>query len=309
MISVIVPIYKVEKYLRRCIDSILGQTYSDLEVILVDDGSPDGCPEICDEYEKKDPRVKVIHQKNGGLSAARNVGLDICIGEHITFVDSDDWLHPQMLERLLDAINSAPDVGVSVCGYCETSQEESVSNVESNGPTELLAGEKAVEAIMGPDNVMLVTAWGKLYQRELFTGIRYPVGRIHEDEFVTYKLYILSKNVAIVREKLYFYFQREDSIMATPSLKARMDGLDALIERVTYCSQNGMKEFSRKVYFDIEFWVSRKLKQGLDDTAKKQYQRAYWKLLKVGFGVLPFKLWLISMYQAIKLCTFEDFGK
>lgn len=176
-ISVIVPVYKVEPYLNRCVDSILRQTYQDFELILVDDGSPDRCGEICDEYARQDSRIHVIHKENGGLSDARNAGIDWVEANSdsrwLIFADSDDWVHPELLARLLDAA-TAFDLKISVCGYQETEGADPAVLPEDMRPHRWTPKQFYMEHF-----VNATVAWGKLYSRSCFRDIRYPVGKIH----------------------------------------------------------------------------------------------------------------------------------
>ena len=232
-ISVIVPVYKVEKYIHRCVDSILRQTFRDFELILVDDGSPDNCGAICDEYAAKDSRVHVIHQENGGLSAARNAGIDWVFvnsdSQWITFVDSDDWIHPQMLMLLY---NSAVDngVNVSMCGFAVTS-----------GETPELQQKEFKVKLYAPDEYLTSVAWGKLYHVSCFTSIRYPVGKLHEDEFTTYRILFCQKSFAVTEVPMYFYYQNADGIMRSVWTSRRLDAVEAKQEQITYFVQNGFE--------------------------------------------------------------------
>ena len=178
LISVIVPIYKVEKYLHKCIDSILAQTYTNLEIILVDDGSPDNCGKICDEYAAKDSRIKVIHQPNGGLSAARNAGLDIATGDYIGFVDSDDYIAPDMYEKLYNALVKN-DADMAICDYQRFGNE--LPYDEMSLTTEVITGLQAMEKQNTVINCSFVVAWSKLYKSFIFSNVRFPVGKINED--------------------------------------------------------------------------------------------------------------------------------
>ena len=231
-ISIIVPIYKVEPYLKRCVDSILNQTFTDFECILVDDGSPDNCPQICDEYAKKDKRIRVIHKKNGGLSDARNAGIDIAQGEYLGFIDSDDWIHPQMYEILYQGIVEN-NVRLSVCAYNETDTEQEFERIDKpvfelhNGMDFLMA-----------DNVTAVVAWNKLYHRSLFKEIRYPVGRIHEDEFTTYKILYKAGNIAFCDFKMYYYFMNFNGITKSKYTIRQMDEIIAVEERNLFIKKN-----------------------------------------------------------------------
>lgn len=167
LISIIVPVYKVEKYLRRCLDSIAAQTYINLEVILVDDGSPDGCGKICDEYAAKDARFRVIHQKNGGLSAARNTGLDACMGNYVMFIDSDDYIAANMCEVLYkNAVQN--DAQIVVCGFTFVFEGNKPA-IPVCPPQTVMSGKDATIQCMGPSsNLYSVAVWNKLYKRRLF---------------------------------------------------------------------------------------------------------------------------------------------
>ena len=234
-ISVIVPVYKVEKYLKRCVDSVLRQTFTDFELILVDDGSPDGSPQMCDQYAQQDGRVHVIHQKNGGLSAARNAGIDWAFANSnsrwLTFVDSDDWIHPQTLEALLKAAQDN-HVDVSICGFQKTNGE--VAEVLHNLPVQLWSPED----FYVKHNANAIIAWGKLYKKECFLEIRYPVGKLHEDEFVTYKILFQCEKIAFVDKALYAYFQNPESITRSSWVPARLAAIDAMCEQIAYFTQH-----------------------------------------------------------------------
>ena len=241
LVSIIVPIYKVEPYLRRCLDSIVNQTYTNLEIILVDDGSPDGCPQICDEYAANDNRIIVIHKENGGLSDARNTGLDVCKGEYISFVDSDDWTTPTYIEHLLKAIKDN-NAEIAVCNYTTTKQNCTINTLNTSIPEyEILTPTLAVKKLWSKDYVTFVTAWGKLYKKSLFTGIYFPKGKIHEDKYTTYKLLYQSNKTVFLKELHYFYFQRNDSITAkTSSSSIRI--LEAQIERYFFFKEHKENE-------------------------------------------------------------------
>lgn len=237
LISIIVPIYKVEKYLCRCIDSILAQSYSNTEIILVDDGSPDNCPTICDEYAQKDKRVSVIHKKNGGLSDARNAGINAAQGDFITFVDSDDWIAPTFIESLYDSILKAEaDIAI-----CEFSKESSYCIHKPDSTSyKSLTSKQALLELLQNQRTVFATAWCKLYKADFFKTIRYPVGKFHEDEFVTYKLYYAAKKICYIQQKLYYYFQRNDSIMAT---RHPQDVLDVLEQRYLFFKEKSEEKF------------------------------------------------------------------
>ena len=229
-ISVIVPVYKVEAYLHQCLDSIVNQTYRNLEIILVDDGSPDSCGVICEEYAAKDDRIVVIHQENAGLSAARNTGLDIVSGDYIAFVDSDDWIEPDMFEYLLNNA-AAENAAITVCGRIEEYSDRSV--VQSWPRREILQRIRAMEILLD-DGLMRNYVWDKLWKQELFEGIRFPVGRVMEDLAVTYLLFERADSVLCLPEVKYHYRQRTGSILSAPTLKSRADYMMNALERHRY---------------------------------------------------------------------------
>lgn len=275
-ICVIVPVYKVEPYLHRCVDSILAQTYSDFALILVDDGSPDNCGVICDEYAAKDSRVHVIHQENGGLSAARNAGIDWAFAHSdstwLTFVDSDDWIHPQMLEILY---HTAVDnhVKVSICSFAITHGEK----------PEVLPDEYKV-SIYTPADFYNSVAYGKLYYKNCFQSIRYPVGRIHEDEFTTYRILFQQEKIAVTEAPLYFYYQNAQSIMRTKWSPKRLDSVIALREQTEFFKGHG---FHRPYRITSAEYASNIFKQrenvqnsDLSPGKKKKYDRYLLQCLR-----------------------------
>ena len=245
-LSIIVPVYKVEKQLERCIRSILNQSFTNFELILVDDGSPDKCGEICDEYEKKDKRIKVIHKKNGGLSDARNAGLNIAKGKYIGFVDSDDIIHSEMYERMYNCITKY-NVDIVQCKFRKFKSIEDINKL-SNINDVNIEYYTSKEAIMDmiDNNKINVNTWNKLYKRELFENERFPKGKIHEDEFLTYKLIYKSNKVAYINEELYYYYQNDNGIMNGSNLIKRLDRIEALEERSNFFLKNGDKDLYNK---------------------------------------------------------------
>lgn len=250
LISVIVPVYDVEAYLSECVDSILGQSYADLEVILIDDGSPDRCGEVCDAYALRDNRVRVIHQENQGLSAARNAGLDTMTGRYVTFVDSDDWLNHECIERLHDLLSRA-GADISVCTLHRTLGEVAVPKPQTMEVIEL-SRKVAIDQIVKPRYGSMVAACGKLYKAEMFSDVRFPVGRLHEDAFTTYRVILKCDSIILTTEPLYFYRQRPDSIMGSPfKAAAKLDIIDALIERGEALREAGMERAARTTYGQV----------------------------------------------------------
>ena len=231
-ISVIVPVYRVEAYLHRCADSVLNQTHRNLELILVDDGSPDGSPQICDEYEKKDRRVHVIHQENGGLSAARNAGLD-WIAENsdaqwLMFLDSDDWLHAETLERMQKAALEL-QVPVVVCGFGETQGEE-----PEISPNQLVPQVWTPEQFYSENYIHATIACGKLYKRACFRQQRFPVGKLHEDEFLTYRILFGEEKLAWIPAPFYAYYVNKDSITRSTWNPRHLDAWEAMEQQIRF---------------------------------------------------------------------------
>lgn len=238
LISVIIPVYKVEEYLCRCVDSVLAQTYTNMEIILVDDGSPDQCPAMCNEYARQDSRVKVIHQENAGLSGARNAGIDMAQGQWLAFVDSDDYLAADFLEQLYQAcVDTGSDM--SVCRW-EYVRGEAIPE-HGTGEIRVYTGREMLANLYVPDGAYFVVAWNKLYRKELFEDIRYPLGRIHEDEATTYRIYDKVKKAAYVDRSLYGYFVTPVSITRGFNPK-RMDWVTAVAERIDFFEEKGYTE-------------------------------------------------------------------
>lgn len=207
-ISIIVPVYKVEKYLRKCVDSILAQTFTDFEVILVDDGSPDNSGKICDEYAEKDSRVRVLHKANGGLSSARNAGIEIAKGKYLGFVDSDDYIAEDMYELLYNNILKE-NADMSICGIYDV--YEGKEPIVKPTIEKVVSADEALLLIL-QGNIISVHAVNKLYKRELFSKVRYPEGKYHEDSFIIVDLLEQCQKVAIDSKQKYYYYHRLGSI-------------------------------------------------------------------------------------------------
>lgn len=225
LISIIVPIYKVEDFLDKCVNSILNQSYKNIEVILVDDGSPDSCGSICDNWAKSDNRVTVIHKKNGGLSDARNVAIDIMKGDYVTFIDSDDYVLPDYLEKLYNALNStSSDIAICNFSFNYQNRNEIVPAFDTNYPVKVQEMKEGLKDLLY-QNHMETSAWGKLYRSKLFDGIRYPVGRLFEDISTTYKTFLKSDRIVNISDPLYVYLIRDSSIMGQSFTPRKMDAV------------------------------------------------------------------------------------
>ena len=232
LVSIIIPVYNVEKYLLACVNSVINQTYKCLEIILVDDGSTDSSGRICDECAKLDSRIKVIHKTNGGLSDARNAGIDAATGDYLAFVDSDDIIHTRFVEMLY-ALANYLNADVSSVEFKNFYDEETLDLEEILvGKTMILQSEEAIDKILY-QNILDNSACNKLYDRRLFDGLRFPIGKLYEDLAIFYKVYERAKKVVHRREAYYFYRLRRDSITGNFSLR-RTDVLDITDEIVAY---------------------------------------------------------------------------
>lgn len=209
-ISIIVPVYNVEDYLEKCITSLTNQTFQDIEIVLVDDGSPDNCGKICDDYATKDARVTVIHKKNGGLSSARNAGIKIAKGQYLMFVDSDDWVEPNFCETALEKLGKY-DVDILSFGYNWIKSDGNIKEM-STDKDKTLSSEKGIKELITLKDVIYNLPCNKIYKAELFNGIEYPMGKTYEDQGVTYKLFHRANSIAVIPDRLYNYLQRGDSI-------------------------------------------------------------------------------------------------
>lgn len=248
-ISVIVPVYGVEVYLPRCVDSILAQTYRDFELILVDDGGTDGCPAICDAYARLDERVKVIHKENGGLSDARNVGIQNASGKWISLIDSDDYVSPVFLEMLLQTAQSS-GAEVAVCGFQRTRKSEIPATPKKDWKVRVYRSRTEIMAnYFNRNRGRMVLAWNKLYRRECFDGITYPKGRNYEDEATTYRILYRCRRVAYNPSVLYYYFQRNDSITGQPLRVENMVFFEILEDVIRFYEAHGEKSWRQKTLF------------------------------------------------------------
>lgn len=221
LISIVIPVYNVAELLGRCVDSVLAQTYQNLEIILIDDGSTDSSRELCDAYARQDSRIRVIHQTNHGLSAARNAGLAAASGEFISFVDSDDAIAPTLIEHLLDPC-LAHHLDLSICSFAEFSSNLPLLDAEPASGTRLTTIIDTLTNML-LDRGFTVSAWGKLYARSIFHEVHFPVGRLYEDVGTTYRLVLQCDKIAISDSPLYFYYQNPDSITQQPFSNQKLD--------------------------------------------------------------------------------------
>lgn len=234
-LSVIVPVYKVEPYIHKCVDSILGQTYTNLEVILVDDGSPDNCGKICDEYAAKDKRVKVIHKKNGGQADARNFGIEIASGKIIGFVDSDDYIEPYMYQ---DMINYMENYSLDI--VCADTKQVRGNKIKYNPRYKNNLIWNKEEALCENLNGNLDNAvWNKIYKRKVIENVRFPIGRVYEDVATIYKFIYNADKVGYLAKGCYYYIKRKGSTISTSfNSKSRYDCFVGYIERLNFAEKH-----------------------------------------------------------------------
>ena len=303
-ISVIVPVYKVEPWLHQCVDSILAQTFRDFELILVDDGSPDNCPAICDAYAQKDSRVKVIHKENGGLSSARNAGLDAAQGEYIAFIDSDDWVSAEYLAQLLHAVQMH-GADMAICNIVPSYPAEfsGWKRKSSTMSHELLTQSQMSERLIADTNWFYVVAWNKLYHKNIWRSLRFPVGYIHEDEAVIHRVIGLCSAITIISDPLYFYRQVTNSITGQGIRIQSSDKLFAYADRIEFAFKQGWTQIAKHAlgdyiyaFFDLYYRFPRtteneKYFRRMDDSLKK----ALPYILKSNSVSLRHKIYLIAI--------------
>lgn len=276
-ISIIIPVYNVEKYLRRCLNSIINQTYKDIEIILVDDGSTDNSGKICDEYKEKDNRIVVIHKENGGLSDARNAGIDIAKGKYIGFIDSDDFADIRMYEILYNNLKNT-DSDLSICNLYQFSDEKEVYGTEDNEKITIYNKKEFFENMYN-DPLNFVVAWNKLYKKEIFDNIRYPKGRVVEDSAVLHYIIDKCEKIVITNLELIYYFYRNDSILHNPKYNL-IDELDFVYDRACYLKKNGYIEAYNKT---IENYIDRFIfihENFYDNNLKDNIYKKYKKIMK-----------------------------
>lgn len=236
LISVIVPVYNVEQYLEKCVNSITNQTYRNLEIILVDDGSTDNSGKICDHLAKNDSRIKVIHKKNGGVAEARNFGIDVATGENISFIDSDDYINSKYFEILYKAM-VANNAEIVICDYIKFEEDKEIKT-SINENCKIVSHDKysifSDYYNMGHKHEKIAVPWGKVYKTKLFKNIRYPVGAKAEDELTQYKIFDKSQKTIEIKEKLYYYLRRNASLSSDWYTKPRIYMVNAFYEELNY---------------------------------------------------------------------------
>lgn len=286
-ISVVVPVYKVEPYLRKCVDSVLGQTFRDFELILVDDGSPDNCGKICDEYATRDARVKVIHQVNGGLSAARNAGIDYVMAqsksEYITFIDSDDWVVDTYLERLYEGVKLGAEI--SIVGIARAFDEDTIVQMRPERRWKVLPVE---DYWLIPDESKEGSV-AKLFRKDLFKDVRFPVGKVSEEVFTTHKVVFAARNIAVRGGAYYMYLCRAGSITMKAGEEHKRDLVEAGLAQYEYIKSKGFvraAEYSRGRACHFMLNVADAIRESDPAFAKELRERVSAELVKK-----PFPFW------------------
>lgn len=307
-LSIIVPIYNVEKYLSRCIESILNQTFKDFELILVNDSSTDNCKEICEKYKRMDSRIIVANKKNGGVSSARNLGIDISKGDYIGFVDSDDFIDVHMYEILLNTIN-AYDSDIVICDYYKVNEYDikKYEKMKSNNKdinVENINNIDAIERIITRD-IKIVVAWNKIYKRSLFDNLRYKEGVICEDEFLAHRIFYKCNKVSIINQKLYYYIQRKGSIINSPFSSKDFDKIYAIKDRVDFLNEKKITNLidkAEKSFMDYFVWNYFAGYQRLENIEyelkrlKKEFNSVFYRILDNKFISLNEKITLFILY-------------
>lgn len=283
LISIIIPVYKVEEYLEKCIESVLKQTYTNLQIILVDDGSPDNCGKICDEYAKKDPRIEVIHKVNGGLSDARNVGIAKAKGKYIGFVDSDDYIKEDMYEILINVIKEY-DADVSICNLYDVIDGKEYIRNNENGIQEYSRLEILKEVLL--DKNIQSYAWNKLYKKELFDEIKYPIGKKYEDIGTTFYVFEKCNKIVVTSKPEYYYLKRSDSLVNNVTESTVLDYTDIIIQRYLYTQKNIEKLRKYNNYYLAKTLITAHNDIELLGSISEKMQEKYKELYNLVYNIM-----------------------
>lgn len=289
LISVIVPVYNVEKYLSRCIDSIINQTYKNLEIILIDDGSTDGSSAICEKYKDIDKRVKVVHKQNGGLSDARNTGMKIAKGDLITFVDSDDSLIYNIYDNIVKKMQK-DCVDIACFGYKRINEDNDIMQEVKFKEDKVYEDNTKFELLyQGYYYSFACVAWNKIYKKEIFKDIMFPIGKYNEDEYIVHEIFYKANKIGIYSDEGYLYRQRKNSITQTYNIK-RLDVIQALKNRLEFIDKKNLSsEFYQQTlniflysiiqhYRKIEACYLENDKNEIQKSLIKDFQKYYCKL-------------------------------
>lgn len=304
-ISVIIPVHNVEPFLEYCLDSVIGQSYKNLEIILVNNGSNDNSGEICERYAKTDKRIQVINEERGDVALARNLGIERATGTYISFIDSDDYIHPNFYKRLYELIIQN-DVDIAECSYCRIplSKKDSFFDIVDNenkingGKIEVYDNKEAVSRLYSANSeiaIHKIVVWNKLYKKELWNDVRFPIGRLHEDDHTTYKVLYTARNILSVSDVLYGYIQTKDSIMRKSFKEKRIDDtLSAYISAFNFFHEHNdinMEGMARRKYLEFCIELSFKVnnselvnKDELESLLKKSFAECYNKYINLVKG-------------------------
>lgn len=284
LISVIIPIYNVEQYLSKCINSIINQTYKNIEIVLIDDGSSDNSPAICDEYKKLDSRVIVIHKKNAGLSSARNKGLDIVKGNYICFVDSDDYIEANMIEELknnMEKFNS----DISVCNFYDIKNSTKKVRLDKDFEYEFVSiGKEKFINIQNEYSPLTYYAWNKLYKKEVFDSIKFPEGRLFEYTYIFCDVFNNAERISFTLKPLYNYVYRNNSLGNKFNVK-HFDKIGSFDKKIEFFNKNGyynlsQEEQKRKALAIISNLIQMKMQKNNNNKIYKKYRKELAKTLK-----------------------------
>ncbi len=254
VVSVIVPVFNTSKYLKKCIKSILEQSYKNLEILIIDDGSTDGSFEICEKLKKKDNRIKIFHKNNGGLSSARNVGLKKATGDFVCFIDSDDWVEKDYVLTLLETIGE--DADVAICSF----YEDNANVPEIDIQEENLSGAEIFQKMAEPLGYKFVVVWNKMYRASALENLLFVEGKIHEDQWLASDVFLRVNQVKTISNKLYHHVNHESGITFNKQILLHFDDIDALIARVVEFERTGAEQFvsfaERQLAGVVEFYLS-----------------------------------------------------
>ncbi len=292
LVSVIIPVYNIQKYVGACLESVTGQSYKNLEIIVVDDGSTDGSGEACDEFAQRDKRVRVMHQKNAGLSEARNAGIALARGEWVALIDGDDTVRMEFVASMIKATRDAEEVDVVVCGYNDIAPSAAV-----------MTGEEAAVKLLVEQENMEIVAWNKLYRKSLFSGICYPAGEKNEDSLTTYKLLAKARKVVYLDESLYCYHVRNGSIMDDARISERLTQRErAAREAMMYFGGNAKLEQASEVALLLAkyAWIDAGLRGEVDKRTAGKARN--WVLANLG-------KYAKNPYMTQKLKTYNELNK
>ena len=280
LVSVIIPVFNVKPYLEEALDSVICQTYKNLEIIIIDDGSTDGSGAVCDKYAEKDDRIRIIHQDNKGLSAARNIGLEQMTGEAVAFFDPDDICCPKVIETLLEKMVST-DSDITVCDFYTVSMQEDIAAIESRDVMsvpepiwEICNRETALQRVI--DTTINYAPWNKLYKSQIWEKLRFPEGHVYEGTYTIFSIFELVERAAITNEKLIIHRERKGSITYTISVKNSKDWIEALKHYISYIEKNTPNIFSvEQLMRKRNFCFIEMTKSYLNGLQKKETE---WKL-------------------------------